>query len=112
MSDEAPLGGQKMTTAVVAMIMKEVPAFTQMEVDPGVTMKIRGVTMEMALISLLNAEPFHLQGGRTILTEYPGMTPTQRGLWSLVPVHHLLIALEAKASTQHPERSQRVEKTH
>lgn len=63
LSDEAPLGGQKKTTAVVAMIMKEVPAFTQMEADPGVTMKIRGVTMEMALISLLNAEPFHLQGG-------------------------------------------------
>lgn len=97
--------------AAVAMITKEVPAFTQMEADPEVTMKIRGVTMEMVLISLLNVEPFHLQGGRTILTEYPGRIHMQGDLWSLVPVHHLLIVCEARASIQHPERSQRVVKT-
>lgn len=66
--------------AVGATNMKEVHAFSQMEEGHEVTMKIREATMVMAFIFLLNAELVHLQGGRTILTEYPGKTHTQDGL--------------------------------
>lgn len=91
--EEGPLVGQKMTMAVVDMIMKEVHGFSQMEVVHAISMlKIRGAFMQMVCISLVNAEVFHLQGGRkTILTECPERTRTQDGLWNLALAHHLLI---------------------
>ncbi|KAG7240729.1 hypothetical protein INR49_026618 [Caranx melampygus] len=52
-----------MTIAGAPTIMKEVPVFSQTEVAPEVTMKIKGATTEMAFISLPNAELFHLQEG-------------------------------------------------
>lgn len=106
------MAGQRTTTVAVGMSTKEVHAFSQMEEAHEVTMKTRGATIVTAFISLLNAELFHLQGGRTILTEDPGKTHTQDGLWSLAPVRHLLIVYETRASTQRPDHSQRAGKTH
>lgn len=58
-----PLAGQRTTMAGVGMNMKEVPAFFQMAAAPGITMKIRGTTTGTTFTSLLNEEPFCLQGG-------------------------------------------------
>lgn len=112
----ALLAGRRMTTAVAGTNTKEVHAFFQMEEAHEIIMKIRGATMGTTFISLLNADLFHLQGGRTTLTEGPGRTRMQDGLWSLAPVRRrrrlLLTTCETRASTQRPDHSQRAEKTH
>ncbi|KAM3587486.1 uncharacterized protein V6R79_006689 [Siganus canaliculatus] len=112
LSGEVLSAGQKKTMAAVDTSMKEAHAFSRMEEDHGITMKIRGATMVTIFIFLLNAELFHLQEGKTIHTEYPGKTHMQDGLWSLEPGHHILIVSGIRVSIHHPGRFQRVVKTH
>lgn len=60
---EAPLAGQKMTTAAAGTNTKEGRAFFQMAEAHEITTKIRGATMGTMFIFPPTAELLHLQGG-------------------------------------------------
>ncbi|XP_061618084.1 periphilin-1 isoform X2 [Phyllopteryx taeniolatus] len=77
--------GEDTLAGLMVMNMKEVLAFSQMA-GPRVitTEKISGATTEMPVISPQNAELVPIQEGMIILTEDPGMSNTQDGLWNII----------------------------